>query len=174
MRDLRTTATIPVPEVNMRIIILCSFMSLALGMHGASAGELRQIELTDGSTIAGEVLSMERGIYTVRSAGLGTVRIEESKIRAIRSGSPSGSPVAASGSGTAAEVQSVGRKMLGDQEVMTLIQSLQNDAEFQKILEDPEIMKAVNAGDITALTDNPRFMKLLSNPTVQNIQKKVK
>jgi hypothetical protein len=157
----------------MRIIVLCSFMSLALGMHGASAGELRQIELTDGSMIAGEVLSMEGGIYTVRSAGLGMVRLEESKIRAIRSGSPSGIPAAVSG-GTAAGVQSVERKMLGDQEVMTLVQSLQNDAEFQKILEDPEIMKAVNAGDIAALTANPRFMRLLSNPIVQDIQKKVK
>jgi hypothetical protein len=165
---------VPVPEVNMRIIVFCSFISLVLGMHGATAGELRQIELTDGSTIAGEVLSMEGGIYTVRSAGLGTVRLEESKIRAIRSGSQLGSPAAAPVNGLAAGVPSIGEKMMNDREVMTLVQSLQNDAEFQKILEDPEIMKAVNAGDIAALTANPRFMKLLSNPTVQDIQKKVK
>jgi hypothetical protein len=158
----------------MRIIILCSFLTLALGMHGASAGEVRQIELIDGSTIAGEVLSMQGGIYTVRSAGLGTIKLEESKIRAIRSGPPPGSPAAAPGGGAASDVQSIGKKIMGDQEVMALIQSLQGDPEFQKILEDPELMKAVNAGDIAALTANPRFMKLLNNPTVQDIQKKVK
>jgi len=158
----------------MRIIIFCSFLALTLGMRGASAGELRQIELTDGSTIAGEVLSMEGGIYTVRSAGLGTVKLEGSKIRAIRSGPSSGSPAAAPGNGTDAVVRSVGKKMMGDQEVMALILSLQNDPEFQKVLEDPEIMNAVNAGDVAALTANPRFMQLLNNPTVQDIQKKVK
>jgi hypothetical protein len=63
--------------------------------------------------------------------------------------------------------------MLRDQDIMTMIQSLQNDPEFQKILRDPEVMRAVNAGDIPALTANPEFMKLLQNSTVQEIQKKV-
>jgi hypothetical protein len=34
-------------------------------------------------------------------------------------------------------------------------------------------MKAVNAGDIGALTANPEFMKLLQHSTVQDIKKKV-
>ena len=64
--------------------------------------------------------------------------------------------------------------MTGDKEIMALIQSLQDSPEFKQILEDPEIMKAVNDGDIAALTANPRFMKLLDNATVQEIEKKVK
>jgi hypothetical protein len=35
-------------------------------------------------------------------------------------------------------------------------------------------MKAVSEGDIPALMANPKFTKLLNNPTVQDIQKKVK
>jgi hypothetical protein len=64
--------------------------------------------------------------------------------------------------------------MMNDQEIMGLIQSLQNDPEFKKVLEDPDIMKAVSAGDIPALMANPNFTKLLNNSTVQDIQKKVK
>ena len=33
---------------------------------------------------------------------------------------------------------------MNDKEIMGMIQSLQNDPEFQKVLEDPEMMKAVN------------------------------
>ena len=57
---------------------------------------------------------------------------------------------------------------------MSLIQSLQSDPAFQKMLEDPEIMKAVNAGDVAALMARPDFMNLLNNATVREIQKKVK
>jgi hypothetical protein len=63
--------------------------------------------------------------------------------------------------------------MVKDQEIMSMIESLRTDPEFQKILQDPEVMKAVNAGDIAALTANPAFMKLLQNSTVQNIKNKV-
>ena len=64
--------------------------------------------------------------------------------------------------------------MLGDREIMDLINSLQNDPEFKKILEDPDIMKAVNAGDVVALAANPRFMGLLNHATVKEIEKKVR
>jgi Tfp pilus assembly ATPase PilU len=72
------------------------------------------------------------------------------------------------------EVSSLQEKMMSDKEIMSLIQSLQNDSEFQRILEDPEVMKAVNSGDIAALMANARFMKLFNNSTLREIQSKVK
>jgi hypothetical protein len=63
--------------------------------------------------------------------------------------------------------------MTSDKEIMSMIQSLRNDPDFKKILEDPEIMKAVQAGDVPALMANPRFMKLMNNATVKEIEKKV-
>ncbi len=77
------------------------------------------------------------------------------------------------GGDTSTQVKSLEQKMMSDQEVMNRIQSLQNDPEFQKILQDPEIMKAVNSNDVAALMANPQFMKLLQHPTVQEIEKKV-
>ena len=152
----------------MRFLILCFFLVLALSLSIAHAGEVREIELIDGSSITGEVLSLSSGVYTIKSNSLGTIKLEEAKIRSIRAKSPN------VGAGSTGEVKALQGKMMSDAEIMSLIQSLQNDPEFKKALEDPEIMKAVNAGDVASLTANPKFLKLLDNPTVQEIQKKAK
>lgn len=159
----------------MKTLAITCFLCLILFAAGAGAGELKVIELKDGSIITGEVLSLSGGIYTVKSDSLGTIKLEESKIRAIRSRSPekgsaSGGPAAAQGSDT----QALQQKMMGDQEIMAMIQSLRDDPEFKKVMEDPVVMKAMKDGDVSALMANPQFMKLLNNPTVKEIEKKVK
>jgi hypothetical protein len=157
----------------MRYFLLCCFLFSFIILRVAAAGELREIELFDGNTITGEVLSLVQGVYTVKTPSLGTIRIDESKIRSIRS--PSATPSPSSGSGVSnGDVQSLQKKMLGDKEIMNLIESLRNDPEFQKILEDPALLKAVESGDIAALQANPDFMKLLNNATVKEIGKKVR
>ncbi len=61
-------------------------------------------------------------------------------------------------------------EMLNNEAVMQLILGLQNDPEFQKILQNPAIMQAIKANDLAALTSNPDFMKLLNNPSVGKIK----
>lgn len=158
----------------MRLFILSLVLALGLSAGNTDAGEVREIKLIDGSVISGEVLSLNSGIYTIRSDSLGIVKLEESKVHTIRSKSPSMNAPSAQNSSSPGEIQSLQQKMMGDKEIMDLIQSLQGDPEFQKILEDPEVMKAVSAGDVAALAANPKFMKLLNNPTVQEIENKVK
>ena len=157
----------------MRRFLICFVVALSLVAVNARAGELRDIELKDGSIITGQVVSLNNGIFTIKSDTLGTLKVEESKVKAIRPRSPSQGPGAVQNN-TRSDVQSLQHRMMCDQEIMGLIHSLQNDPEFKKLLEDPEIMNAVSAGDIAALTANPKFMKLLNNPAVQEIQKKVK
>jgi hypothetical protein len=149
----------------MRQFMICLAIVLILVARSAFAGELREIELRDGSSITGDVVSLSNGIYTIKSESLGTIKIEESKVNAIRKKSSS------QGGGEATSLQN---KMMSDQEIMGMIQSLQNDPEFKKIMKDPEIMKAVSEGDIPTLMANPKFTRLLNNSTVQKIQKKVK
>jgi len=72
-----------------------------------------------------------------------------------------------------AQTQALQQKMMNDKEIMDKIRSLENDPEFQKILEDPEVMRAVNSGDVAALMANPQFLKLMNNRTVQEITNKV-
>ncbi len=152
----------------MRLILLSIPLLIFLLVQNTIAGEVRVIELIDGSTITGEVLSLNNGIYVIKSESLGTIKLEESKIRAIHSMS--------SGTNTpsAQDTRAIQEKMLSDKEIMGLIQSLQDNPDFKKILEDPKIMKAVNDGNISELTANPQFMKLLNNATVKEIQQKAR
>ena len=81
---------------------------------------------------------------------------------------PSDSKGAVSG-----QVQELQQKMLGDDQTMALILSLKDDPEMQALLNDPKVLEAVQAGDLTTLTANPKFMKLLDNAKVREIQKRV-
>jgi len=149
----------------MKHLIMGLLFLFGISLVSAFGGEIKEIQLKDGSVIYGEIISFSSGVFTLRSKDLGTVKIEESKIQAIRSRVP----VAGKGD----QIQQLQQRMMSDEEVVQMILSLQNDPDVQKILEDPEIMKAVNAGDINALLSNPKFMKLLENPTIQDIRKKV-
>jgi len=159
----------------MRQCLVCLGLMLTLVSGPAFAGEIKDIVLRDGSVISGEVISLNKGIYTIKSDILGTITIEESRIQAIQNKTSREENLSLSKNNSATgEIQSLQTKMMNDKEIMNLIQSLQNDPEFKKLLEDPATMKAVQSGDVAALTANPQFMKLLSNPTVQEIQKRVK
>lgn len=152
----------------IRAFVILLFLSALLAAT-SSAGEIKEIELTDGSVITGEVLSLNSGAYTIKTSSLGTLKIDDAKVRAIRPQSTSSSRP----SGRSSEAGSLQDKMMSDQEVMGMIQSLKEDPEFTKILEDPEIMNAVSSGDTAALMANPKFLQLLHNPTVRDIQQKM-
>lgn len=137
---------------------------------GTPAAEVKEIELTDGSIITGEVLSLSSGVYTIRTGSLGTLNIDETRVRSIRPQSSSSQPRQP---GQAAEIRSLQDKMLSNAEVMAMIESLKDDPQFRKALEDPEVLKAVESGNIASLMSNPKFLQLLQNPTVQDIQQKV-
>ena len=149
----------------MKQLIVGLLFVFGISLGSALAGEIKEIELKDGTVIYGEIVSFSGGVFTLRPKGLGTVKIEESKIRVIRSGTREG--------GKQGQIQQLQKRMMSDKEVVEMILSLQNDPDVQKILQDPEIMKAVNSGDMDALLSNPKFMKLLENPTIHEIREKV-
>ena len=152
----------------MKWLCICLFL-LSLAFGEAWAGEQKQIELVDGSVISGEILSLKEGFYTIRSVSLGTLRVEESRVSVIRS--LSGRDVQKSGAQS--ELDALIKIMLNDKAVMDLIHSLQNDPEFQKILNDPDIMAAVSRGDLADLMKNPKFIQLLNHPKVLEIKEKL-
>jgi hypothetical protein len=131
----------------------------------AFGGETREIELIDGSVIYGEVVSLSEGVYTLKTGGFGTIRIEEQKIRAIRLKGSEGA--------AGEQIQTLQQTMMSDEEIINIILSMQNDPDIQRVLEDPSIMKAVASGDVNALLSNPKFMKLLDKPEIRDITRKV-
>jgi len=158
-----------------RSVIFCLLLAGIL-TSPVIAGEIAEVELTDGSVICGEISSSETGFYTLKSNSLGTVKLEESKIRTIRF-EPSLEPHAAKQDTmpTSAElrIHTLQQLLTGDPEIVQMIMSLLNDPAIQEILADPSIIEGVNKGDIEALSANPKFMKLLDNPAIQEITGKL-
>ncbi|MDH4161253.1 MAG: hypothetical protein OEW15_01020 [Nitrospirota bacterium] len=150
------------------ILMILTVLVLSAGM--LSAGELKVIELYDGTVLTGEVLSLSTGVYTIRTESMGTVTVKDTSVRVIRA---KGSGVSSPPADHAAQVQSLQKQMIADQEIMSMIQSLKDDPSFQKAMEDPAIMQAVTAGDIATLLANPKFLELMNNSTVKSIQQKV-
>ena len=160
----------------MKIKSFFIFFFLLFSSAGVYAGQFSEIGLIDGSTIYGEILSFNDGIYTVKSGSLGTIKVAESDIREIRvqSGNTKDREYASpANSSISSEVQSLQTLMQNNQDIMAIIFSLQNDPDFQEIMSDPGILNAVNSGDIAALISNPKFMSLMNNHKVQEIQKKL-
>jgi hypothetical protein len=151
--------------------ILCFFLYGTLCADGPTA-----LELIDGSVLFGEVISFREGVYTVRSPSLGTIDINESQIRVIRvkpSESATGKTVRPTNTSIDNELKILEESITSDQQIMQMIISLQNDPDIQELLQDAGIMEAVRSGDISTLMSNPKFRKILENPDIQQIQRKV-
>lgn len=157
----------------MKHLFLKTFLFVLVLAGTLSAGEVKIIEFTDGSVVTGEVVSLTNGRYTIRTDALGTLTVPDSKIAAIRARDAAGSPAAGAASINADEIKSLTDKMMADQDIMSMIQSLKDDPEFMSILQDKDIMTAVENGDAAALMANPKFLNLMNNAAVRNIQKKV-
>ncbi|MBW2177122.1 MAG: hypothetical protein JRH03_09275 [Deltaproteobacteria bacterium] len=144
---------------NFAIKSLLLMAILCPGLFIAHAGEISTIELSDGSVISGEVVSFDGNVWTIQSGSMGTLKIDGSKVVSIRSKT------------TPSQTQ---QSIMANEQIMTMIMNLQTDPEIQAILKDPEIMKAVNAGDVNALLFNPKFIKFMENTKIRDITKEVK
>lgn len=158
--------------ISMTIPLL---LSLMFGI--AWAGELREIELNDGSSITAEVQALQNGIYTLKSSSLGTLRIEATEIRAIRSPAPNTHqaqpamrPIQPS---VDAQIQGLQQQMLGNPLIMSMIQALQQNPVMQDVLSDPDIQQALNTGDIGALLAHPKLQRLLHDETMKQIMREI-
>ncbi len=145
----------------------------------AAAGEIREIRLTDGGILYGEVIGVSDGHFSVRTETLGTVRIPESRVSVIRKrGAPAAAPsptraapeTPAAPSVLGPQLAGIARMLMGDESVMKAIRALESDPAVRKVLDDPAAMAAVQSGDIATLMANPDFMKLLAHPKIQKIQ----
>ena len=58
---------------------------LFLASSGLFAAELQRIILQDGSSVNAEVLSLNNGVYTLKSPALGKFTVSASEVQAIQS-----------------------------------------------------------------------------------------
>jgi hypothetical protein len=158
------------------LLSVCCYPILA---HG---GALREIELADGSVVRAEVVSMNNGIYRLRSETLGEIEVPESRVRAIRSpgaqaARPQISPEpeaseyspATAAPAPAPSGDDLQQALTNDPAAMEKILSLQNDPLMQSILSDESTMEAVQAGDLGTLLNDPKIRALMNHPTVREL-----
>ncbi len=156
-----------------RLISVVAVVFLLMSISFGHAGEISRIELSDGSQITGEVISFDGNTWIIKSESMGQLKIESSKVRSIRAKGTSGQNQA--GSTTSGypvskdDIQAMQQSIMANQEILSMIMNLHDDPEIQTILKDPEIMNAVNSGDISVLIANPKFMRLLEKAEIKAI-----
>ena len=154
-------------------MLLLGFIFLSLLSAYVYAGEISIIKLDDGSVITGEVVSFDGKVWTIKSGSMGTLKIDGAKIVSIHSKAAAGQEPAGGLSDEAtadsSDIQSMQQAIMANEQVMAMIMNLKNDPEIQAILQDPEIMEAVNAGDMNALLANPKFIRLMENSKIKAI-----
>jgi len=129
------------------------------------------IELKDGSRIQGEIQGLENGVYTVRSATLGTVHLKQSDIARIDydGSGASRASTKSSNDDLTRNILQMQTSLAQDPDLMKSIVSLQDDPQIQAILNDPAIVRAVQEGDYSSLLANPKIKALESNTHLKQI-----
>ncbi len=148
---------------NILLFLLTIFIS-----SQAFAGPTQNIELTDGSIVRAEVISLSDGTYTLRSDTLGDMRISAAKIKSIATPAlptAAANPAAAS----TAELDSIRKSLINNPSSMAKIESLQNDPLVKDILNDEATMRAINTGDVSTLMNNPKIKALMEHSTVRDL-----
>jgi len=144
-------------------------------LFGALANA-EKIVLQDGSTINGEVVSLQSGIYKVKTDSLGVMALQQLQVKSISyDTAPTWSLDSLDSMKQASQsaVQSLQSSISSVPGMMSSILELQNDPDMQAVLNDPELMRAVQSFDLETLQNNPKIQKLMSNSTIRDIQRDV-
>ena len=158
---------------------LIFFFVFILGLASmAYGGQKHTVELTDGSRIEGEVISLENGRYTLRTAHLGEIKVEASKVRKIEtsheSAGPQGNlPEIPDAATIKTEMDKMQSTMMQNPEIMKTIAECLTDPGFQEMLKDPAINGAIQSQDIKTLLSNEKFSNALKHPKIQEIKRQL-
>tara|TARA_B100000700_G_scaffold306654_1_gene382086 strand:+ start:211 stop:699 length:489 start_codon:yes stop_codon:yes gene_type:complete len=147
--------------------------ALVVGFALSAAAAADTVSLTDGTKLQGEVVSMSGGVYTIRTAAMGDVRIDAGSVASIQRGGGSVQGITETASATmgAEAIQGLQSTMAQNPGMLGSIMQLQSDPQMQAILSDPELMRAVQSFDLETLRNHPKIRALMNNAKVKEIQK---
>lgn len=159
-----------------KLIHCCILVFVSTLFCNAIAGQISEIELIDGGTILGRIVSHHDGEYIIETDTLGTLKIDETKIRVIRiqHGPPiEKGPHDSLKQYSEQDIQRIQKSILNNDKIMQKVLSLQTNPQIQEILNDPDILEALNSGNFSALLSNPKLLEMLNNPEIKEIQKEI-
>ena len=164
----------------MKKIILCFlktctsiFLFLWVVSSTSHAGVVSQIKLVDGSVIQAEIISFSNGVYKLRSEMLGTLSIAEDRVQSIRPNKPQtpGTPAQLESSDLSVgkKVQGLQQKLTSDPKTMEMLLDLGNDPSMIGVLNDKDLMRAIQQGNLSTVIKNPKIQKLMKSKAVGDV-----
>lgn len=157
----------------MKKVVLFLILFFNIFICIALANKLSKIELADGSVVIGEVSGINDGKYTINSPEMGVLQIEGSRIKKIildDTEKKSDSTIPLGYGPSSDQIETMKNKILSDKETMGMVSALQNDPQFQEIINDPQIINAIKSGNTTSLITNEKLIRLKDNPIFKEIQ----
>lgn len=151
----------------MKSLILLMFVLIGTWIQGTVAAV---INLKDGSKIRGEIVSMEKGTYTVKTTSIGTIQLSDRQVESITQSESNREAPASIGGDAVKSIQSF---IVSNQSLMGSILKLQEDPAMRAVLADPEVMKAVQSMDFKTLSSHPKIKALMNSSEVKSIQQRL-
>lgn len=182
----------------MKKIVAFIFAGLLTAQLCFAAGNSR-ITLNDGTTIYGKVVGMSDGVYKIQTETMGEISVNSDNVVEISSGnsskkaniniidgsannkqsypSYSGSNNQnsySSGAGKSYSTQqqnanTMVQSMMMDENFMNNMLQLSTSSEMQSVLNDPEVMEAIQNGDYDFLMNNSKMNDLMNSSGIQDL-----
>lgn len=168
------------------------FLSVILVFAMAFAGVTKIVKLKDGSVIKGEILSLNDGVYAIKTMAMGTIRVPSSNIISITDESASTSNIStntslptnnlpnlglsvpgASSPAIQSQIQQVQGTIMSNPQIMMDIQDLLNDPQLMNLVSDPAFINAIQGANPNDLGSNPELQKFMENPQVKALIQKI-
>ncbi len=179
----------------MKKILFLLFVGL-LSAQICYAGGNSRITLNDGTTIYGKVVGMSDGVYTIKTDTMGDIKVNSDNVVEISSGSAASNNNRASigiidgnarkqsnnlgnrsqnnnssnaYSSRQQDVNAMIQSRMMDENFMENLMQLGSSPEMQSVLDDPEVMEAIQNGDYDFLMNNSKMNDLMNSSEIQGI-----
>ena len=180
----------------MKKILFFIIISLLSAQICFAAGSSR-ITLNDGTTIYGKVVGMSDGVYKIQTETMGEISVNSDNVVEISSGNSQKKPnigiidgsnnrqqnyqsysnnnnqVRSNSSNNYSnqqkDVNTMVQSMMMDENFMNNIMQLSDSSEMQSVLNDPEIMEAIQSGDYEFLMNSPKMNDLMNSSGIQDM-----
>ena len=162
-------------KIIFRSLKICTsiFLFSWVVFSASHAGVVNQIKLVDGSVIQAEIISFSNGVYKLRSEMLGTLSIAEDRVQSIRP-NKSQTPemlekLESSDPSVGKKVQGLQQKLTSDPKTMEMLLDLGNDPSMIGVLNDKDLMRAIQQGNLSTVIKNPKIQKLMKSKAVGDV-----
>lgn len=176
------------------ILRLVGFLCLGISpLLFAGDGELQAITLRNNSVIRARVTEMSGGFYLAKSPTLGDIKIATGEVVSIQpdraavesAGTPAAAlttgltPTQPSSSGPSAveslkaAVASKVQSWASSREGMDAMMNFSQNPAVKAIMNDPQVMQAIQNGDYPALMKSPAIKALLDSPQTKSLMQSI-